>query len=256
VAGAWRDLLAALLAVPAGVDELGDPRPPLIPIGGDAKPPWIEWHDRHARELADIGNDDLAARYAKLKGACVRIALLFACVDVAAGGGAVVRISADAMLRAIAVTEWFKSEARRLYAVLGETDEEREHRKLLEWIERRGGSVTVRDLTHGLHQYRGGADAAKADLDALMQAGFGRWTHPAPGLKGGRPSPRFMLNTTNPVTKTPAGDAANGGFGCGGAANTPAESADESATHEAPDRDEPEADGGETPTDDDEWGEV
>jgi len=219
VAADWRKLLEALLALPAAADEHGDPRPRFIPIGKEAKALWIEWHDRHARELVDISNDDLAAHYAKLKGACARIALLFACVEVAAGGDAVAYISADAMRRAIAVVEWFKGEGRRVYAVLGETDEDRARRQLIEWIERRGGAVTVRELTHGLQQYRGRADAAKADLDALAKAGCGAWEHPAPGPKGGRPSPRFALATGDTNTKTPADVGVKEGIGTGDTAS-------------------------------------
>lgn len=215
VAAEWRKVLEALLALPADVDEHGDPRPRFILIRKEAKALWIEWHDRHARELVDISNDDLAAHYAKLKGACARIALLFACVEVAAGGDAVAYISADAMRRAIAVVEWFKGEGRRVYAVLGESGEDRARRQLIEWIERRGGAVTVRDLTHGLQQYRGRADAAKADLDALAKAGCGVWEHPDSGPKGGRPSPRFVLAPDDTNTKTPAAVGVKGGFGSG-----------------------------------------
>jgi len=242
VAAEWRKLLEALLALPAAVDEQGDPRPRLIPIGQEAKALWVEWHDRHARELVDISNDDLAAHYAKLKGACARIALLFACVEVAAGGGAFAYISADAMRRAIAVVEWFKGEGRRVYAVLGESEEDRARRQLIEWIERRGGAVTVRELTHSLQQYRGRTDAAKADLDALAKAGCGAWEHPAPGPKGGRPSPRFVLATDDTVTETPADAGATEGIGSG---DTPGGSANAEG-----------ADGNGDAGDGEEWGEV
>lgn len=222
VAAEWRKLLETLLALPTAVDENGEPRPRFVPIGKDAKALWIEWHDGHARELVDISSDDLAAHYAKLKGACARIALLFACVEVAAGGDAAAYISADAMRRAIAVVEWFKSEGRRVYAVLGESEEERARRQLVQWIERRGGAVTVRELTHSLQQYRGRADAAKADLDALVKVGYGAWEHPAPGPKGGRPSPRFVLATDDTNTKTPAAAGVKDGIGSG---DTPSGSA-------------------------------
>ncbi|MCK4340806.1 MAG: DUF3987 domain-containing protein [Phycisphaerae bacterium] len=198
VAGTWRDLLAALLALPAGVDDVGDPRPRFIPIGKDARALWVEWHDRHARELVDIGNDDLAAHYAKLKGACARIALLFACVEMAAGGDAGAYIGADAMRRAIDVTEWFKSEGRRVYAVLSDSDEGRERQQLVEWIERRGGSLTIRELTHGVYRYRSRSNEAKAALDELVKAGHGSWEYPRPGPQGGRPSRRFTLNEQPP----------------------------------------------------------
>ena len=215
VAAEWRKLLEALLALPPAVDEHGNPRPRFIPIGQEAKVLWIEWHDRHARELDDIYDDDLRAFYAKLKGACARIALLFTCVEVAAGGDAVAYISADAMRRAIRVAEWAKGEARRVYAVLGETEEDRARRQLIEWIERRGGAVTARELTHGLRQYRGRPDAAQVALDALAKAGWGAWEHPVPGSKGGRPAPRFVLAGRDTVTKTPRGASAAEGFGDG-----------------------------------------
>ena len=242
VAAEWRKLLEALLALTAAVDEHGDPRPRFIPIGTQAKALWVEWHDRHARELVDISNDDLAAHYAKLKGACARIALLFACVEVAAGGDATAYISADAMRRAIAAVEWFKCEARRVYAVLGETEKDRVRRQLIQWIERRGGAVSVRELTHSLQQYRGRPDAAKADLDALAKAGCGAWEHPAPGPKGGRPSPRFVLAADDTNTKDRADAGVKDGIGSG---DTPGGSPNVEG-----------ADGNGDAGDGEEWGEV
>jgi hypothetical protein len=115
------------------------------------------------------------------------------------------------------VVEWLKSEVRRVYAILGESEEDRAPRQLSAWIKRRGGVVSVRDLTHNLRQYRGQPDLAQAHLDALATAGCGAWEHPAPGPKGGRPSPRFVLATDNANTKTPADAAANDGIGCGDA---------------------------------------
>ncbi|MEW6249649.1 MAG: DUF3987 domain-containing protein [Planctomycetota bacterium] len=249
VAADWRQSLEALLALPAAVDEHGDPRPRFIRIGKEAKTVWIEWHDHHARELVDISNDDLAAHHAKLKGVCARIALLFACVEVVAGGDAAAYISADAMRRAIAVVEWFKSEARRVYAVLGESEEQRTHRQLIQWIERRGGAVTVRELTHNVRQYHGRADAAKADLDTLAEAGCGAWEHPAPGPKGGRPSPRFVLATLDTNTKTPAGAISTAGSGSGGDMASSEMSEDDSSP-------DPMAGGTPDAADSADWGEV
>ncbi len=203
VAAEWRTLLEALLALPAAVDEDGDPRPRFIPIARKAKALWVEWHDRHARELVDISNDDLAAHYAKLKGACARIALLFACVEVAAGGDAVACISEDAMRRAIAVVEWFKGEGRRVYAVLGESEEDRARRRLTEWIERRGGAVSVRDWQRARSHKTAGD--AEGELNELVEAGYGQW-HVPPQTGRGRPTKRFVLTPDNSDTdKNPSG---------------------------------------------------
>ncbi len=214
VADRWKELLAALLALPPGADDAGNPRPRFIRIGRDAMPRWIEWHDTHAQECAEIQDDDLRAHFAKLKGACVRFALVFACVDVAVGGRAVGFLGPEIMERAIAVTEWFKYEARRVYATLSETGDERDRRALADWIANRGGTTTARDLAHGLRRFRGQVTAAKAALDDLAAAGVGVWEHLAPGQQGGRPSAIFRLKAVSPSPK-PQIDRAEAGFGDG-----------------------------------------
>ncbi len=93
--------------------------------------------------------------------------------------------------------------------MMDESDEDREQRLLLTWIRERGGSVTVRDLTHGLRRFCGKGDAARSALDELAEAGCGRLTHPRPGAKGGRSRAHFETVT---VTKIPATDPMAGGF--------------------------------------------
>jgi hypothetical protein len=46
----------------------------------------------------------------------------------------------------VRLSRWFGHEARRVYAMLDESDEARERRRLGELIRRKGGSVTPRDL--------------------------------------------------------------------------------------------------------------
>ncbi|MFN7022128.1 MAG: hypothetical protein ACK4WH_12480, partial [Phycisphaerales bacterium] len=116
----------------------------------------------------------------------------------------------------VALARWFGNEARRVYAILGESDEGRESRRLVEWIERKGGAVTTRDLTHGVRAYRGDPDAAERALSALVEAGIGRWEADAHGPKGGRPAQRFRLVSTVTVTETPANAGKDGGFGDNG----------------------------------------
>jgi len=112
---------------------------------------------RHVRRLSD-------------KGICARIALVFACTQ-AADGISVSAVSLDCVRRAIRVTDWFKHESFRIYTSMGESDENRNRRQLVEWIAGHGGSVTVRDLTHSLWAYRGKTEAAREALDELEQWG-------------------------------------------------------------------------------------
>jgi hypothetical protein len=208
-----------LLALAPGVDEEGRPRPRLIGLDAKAKAAFIAWHDRHAGAMAEL-TGDLAAAFSKLKGACARLALIFHCCRVADGDATLAdpsRIDLASVESAIALVEWFKHEARRIYAMLSEGDEGRERRQLVEWIERKGGAVTVRDLTHGLRPFRGDTNAARKALEELREAGHGQWEQ-VQGYKGGRPTERFRLVTSVTVTETheSTGNRASNGDGDNG----------------------------------------
>ncbi|QOV89366.1 DUF3987 domain-containing protein [Humisphaera borealis] len=198
----WANLLRALMNIQPGTDDQGKSRPRLIPLAPDAKTVYVTWHDAHGREVADIHADDLAAHFGKLKGICIRIGLLFACVDAATTGQPIAAISRDHIERAIAVTDWFKGEARRVYGALGEDDEQRDRRRLVELIQRKGGTVTVRDLQQSSRLYTTADDASGA-LQALVEAGEGRWEQQGPSARGGRPTRIFHLNTPTASTQRP-----------------------------------------------------
>lgn len=196
VAAAWRRTLEALLAIEAAVDERGGPKPRYLPIGADAKPAWVAWHNAHASEVAEADSDDLCAALSKLKGGCVRLALVLALVEAAETGRNVGRVDSEALERAIAVTDWLKHEARRVYGMLAERDEDRDRRRLLELVERRGGSISARELVQASRRYRDVA-GAEAALSALVDAGAGRWHRPEQAGRGGPKARRFMLAGAN-----------------------------------------------------------
>ncbi len=196
------------------VNEHNDPEPVDLPVADDAMALVKEFVNKHGLEQVNL-DDDLSAAWAKLEGYAFRFALVIHLVRWAAGDPALNEIGGiDAVsIRAgIRLAEWFCHEARRIYAMLSESDEGREQRQLVEWIRRRGGSATFRDLTHGLSKFRNDAAEARKAVQALVEAGFGQWVTPAPGPKGGRPTERFKLYAN---TKTPDDDPASGGFGCG-----------------------------------------
>ncbi len=64
--------------------------------------------------------------------------------------------------------------------------------KLLAFIQKRGGRVSVRELSRSLATCRHAADA-RSRLEALVDAGIGNWTYLRPGAKGGRPARLFIL---------------------------------------------------------------
>ena len=100
------------------------------------------------------------------------------------------------------MAEWFGHEARRVYAMLGESDEDRDQHRLAEWIDRKGGSVTIREVQQG-HRRFTTADDTEDALHELVEAGYGNWEDVPTTPKGGRPSRAFNLSTVSTSTKPP-----------------------------------------------------
>src|SRR5262249_23194039 len=104
-------------------------------------------------------------------------------------------ITENSLRAAIGLVEWFAGEAVRVYTILRETAEEREGRRMVEWIAARGGSVNPRDLQpvnpHGWPT----SEDAEAALDGLVGQGFGEWRETVSGPTGGRPTRRFCLRS-------------------------------------------------------------
>ena len=115
----------------------------------------------------------------------------------------------------ITLSRWFGNEARRVYAVMSESDGDREHRQLIELIERKGGEITARQLMQAARKFRNSADDATAALQELVDSDLGEWVTSKPGSKGGQPQKAFRLTVgtadSGDGDNTPAGRVANGG---------------------------------------------
>ena len=170
------------------------PSPQFVGMSSEAKKLFIAYYNKHNAEQVEL-DEDLSAAWSKLEEVAARLALVVHCVRGAAEEPDLpVAVDAESMKRAITITEWFKHEARRVYAMLDETEGDTEQRKLVEWIGQKGGSVTARELQRGPRQYRI-ADIAEKALDDLAQAGLGYWSPIPTGASGGRASRMLTLAT-------------------------------------------------------------
>jgi hypothetical protein len=213
--------LHQLEMVPDPNDLSEDPRllPQIVHLGPDAKRIWIEYYNIHGAEQVRL-QSDLAAAWSKLEGYTARLALVFHMVRYVSGDPSVKDpfvIDEASMAMAIQIARWFKHEARRLYSMIGETGPEQSDRQLLAWIERRGGTTTVRELTHGIRGYRGNAEKAQEDLEKLVEARRLVGVHVPPSRQGGRPRFEYRLAR---VAKTPAHPSASAGSGTGDSGDT------------------------------------
>ncbi|MDX2147332.1 MAG: DUF3987 domain-containing protein [Planctomycetota bacterium] len=209
---AWRAAIDRLLTF-----EPSD-TPTIIGLSDDADMAYLEFQNR--TEFA-LGFGNLAERRAwggKLCGLALRIALTLHALQTWALAGTPTDypgISAATMRAAIAWADFLAAAELHARERLSESDEERDRRRLVDWIKRGGkdrepSTATVRDLTRGLREYRGDPERAEKALGELVAAGVGRWEVDAHGPKGGRPADRFRLlsrgGDTGDGDETPVND--------------------------------------------------
>jgi DNA polymerase-1 len=101
---------------------------------------------------------------------------------------------------------WFANEARRIYSILSESDEERDTRRLVEFIQTRGRTMSVRGLMRGNCRRYPDADSAESALAALVDAGLARWIDPQTTMKGGKPIKVVELRMTHDTDDTDPDD--------------------------------------------------
>jgi hypothetical protein len=206
-------ILARLYALRPLAGDDGQTGPVYVGMTGDAKRVFVEFDNAHGQEQVDLSGE-LAAAWSKLEAYAARLALILHYARWAADDASLQypdRIDADSMVRAVTLTQWFKAETRRVYGVLAESDEQRESRQLVEWIRRKGGAVSARDLQQGPRQYRGSHDAAEAALQELVNAGYGTWQPTPTTPQGGRPARVFGLGNSGNGYTTPANPEENRG---------------------------------------------
>jgi hypothetical protein len=181
-----------LLSMEPAADAEGNLEPFPLDLTPEAKDVWVRYFNRHHAEMTDL-DDDLAAAWNKLKAYTARFALIFQLCSWAAGDAGDDAVDELSMNSAIELSDWFGGEARRVYGLFVETDNDRETRELIDLIRRKGGSITVRELAHSSRQYRA-AGKAESALNELSRAGFGVWGVEA---TAGRPRQVFTLTTGN-----------------------------------------------------------
>ena len=168
----------------------------------------------HADEQAELSGD-LAAAWSKLECYAARLALVVHCCRVVSHDPALTSpdvIDEGSIGAGVVLSRWFGHEARRVYAMLAETDGEREQRQLVEWITTRGGTASARELQRGPKRFRNAtADYAETELNKLVKSGQGVWESIETTPAGGTPSRRFRLRDTGDARHNPQNRAENRG---------------------------------------------
>lgn len=190
-----------LYSLKADINDSGDLVPRLLHLTLSAKRVWVSFVNEHGAEQADRVGEEAAA-WSKLEGYAARFALVIHLTRVAAGDGTIKdhdTIDEASVGAGVNLVRWFAHEAERVYALLAGEDQDREQAQLLEWVDGRGGEITPAQVARGVRRFRGKIASARDTLDQLVHSGHGRWEHPCPGPKGGRPVELF-ISATRPWT--------------------------------------------------------
>jgi hypothetical protein len=177
------------------------PKPVVIPVSGKGLDIWIPWYNDLGRRITkqqQADNPFLASAWSKLHIYAARLALLHHLVERPDEP----EVGAEAFTAAIALAEWFAHEAERLYAVMAADRDDTELIEVAEFVHRKGGRLSVRDLTHSWRRYRDDRDGAEQVLQRLVETGWGRWDTKTTS-KGGRPKTEFILSDVTETSKTP-----------------------------------------------------
>ncbi|MFT7692260.1 MAG: 5S rRNA maturation endonuclease (ribonuclease M5) [Candidatus Latescibacterota bacterium] len=181
--------------------ESPDDMPTEVRMDGAAKHLWIQWFEHHQEELKSRP-DRLKGVWAKMPTQCARLILITHLSHWAAGEVADLRcIGQSSVAKGTALTEYFKSHARRAHGVLRESDEDKRLRKVTDWIRRHTNrGITARDLyTDGVAGIKT-ADAAKKVLEELVREGAGHWSKPDREPSGQQRAELFRLYDPAPCT--------------------------------------------------------
>ena len=192
-----------LLALDFGTDDNGKPAPGDMALSPEAKRVWVSFYNEHATAMEAL-TGRLAASYAKIEAYAARLALVVHLVDsmtMDVPESTMVTISESAMVAGVAMAKWFSYESERVYRIIEETEGEAEQRAVVELIQRKGGTITARQLQQSMRRFRDSSEAAETALAELVVLGMGDWEPLSHDGRGGRPTRIFRLSTPSTSTE-------------------------------------------------------
>lgn len=172
--------------------------PVIIRLSSEAKARWVRFVNEHAQEQSQL-TGDLCAAWSKLEAYTARLALLVHCIRWAANDptqASEAVVDEVSLAAGITLTQWFGYEARRVYLMLDENEDDQARRHLIELIERTGGSTTVRQWQQR-RSHRTSQDA-EAELTDLQAHGYGQLAY---ARKKG-PGPQSKVFKLHPAPDT------------------------------------------------------
>lgn len=177
---AYADLIRRAWRIPVRSDERNALVPNLIDIDARAKERWVDFYNSNASMIFSAVDPNTEAAYSKFEGYCARLALVLHVATCIGNADSPISCSVtpETMEAAVTITEWLRLETLRIYGVLAENIDDAFQRRVLAYVRRKDGSITVRDLQRAGFAELRKATEAKGFLDALVKRGYGIWLEP------------------------------------------------------------------------------
>ena len=177
----WAKVVRALLELDYTIVDGGDGWTKLEPVvrmlDEEAMAVWEAFQEAHHAEVAQDGFDAaLRGPWRKLESYVLRVALILYELQVATGAQRSRQIAREDLEGGIRFVTWAKSHLRRVYRYLRSDPGDRRARQAVAWIEKRGGTVTLRDVLRSeVAGVKRKSDVEKLFKD-LQDRGFGTAT--------------------------------------------------------------------------------
>jgi DNA polymerase I-like protein with 3'-5' exonuclease and polymerase domains len=210
---AYQQTIDRLLALDFDTPSGGDKRPHVLRLSAKAKAAWVAFYDSWAQEQV-AAEGELAAALSKLEAYAARFALVHhvvSCVWLEVDDRRDVGV--ESVEAGVTLCRWFAREARRIYRILSESTEDRETRRLVEFLQGRGGKIAMRELMRANCRRYPDAATAESALATLVEAGLARWVEAPTSMKGGKQIKAVQLCMTHDTDDTVPDDEDDDGPG-------------------------------------------
>lgn len=172
----YQQLVETLLDLQPATNEIGDPVPLPVELSEDARRVFVHWVKDHYAEINDANFPRyLKGPWAKFEAYTARFALVLHLARNASGEVRCESVDSTSVRGAIALTNYFKSQARLVYEGLIGYGTDKRVAGVLNWLRDRGGSASIRELYRSQVAGIKSRSEAQELLDYLRQQNLGEF---------------------------------------------------------------------------------
>lgn len=123
----WNYILSKLLDLNCVLDDTSTPKPQILYFSDEAKKILFDWQKRNADLCNNVDNEMISGMYSKMEMYAIRFSLIIEMLKYACFEGNKKHISAQTVLSAIKLTEYFRRSAFKAFSIISNTNPLEKH---------------------------------------------------------------------------------------------------------------------------------